>query len=112
MIRRPPRSTQSRSSAASDVYKRQGDHILDRAVPGKQRGIRPGDQFPVSILCNPIVLILVREHTGGKIVENVLDSFDLFRGNEKVPNIFSQDLLTGVSAHLLAGAVKTHDPAG
>src|SRR5680860_1408782 len=25
MIRRPPRSTQSRSSAASDVYKRQGD---------------------------------------------------------------------------------------
>eukprot|EP00657_Telonema_sp_P-1_P011561 TRINITY_DN679_c0_g1_i2.p2 TRINITY_DN679_c0_g1~~TRINITY_DN679_c0_g1_i2.p2 ORF type:complete len:118 (+),score=57.91 TRINITY_DN679_c0_g1_i2:129-482(+) len=27
MIRRPPRSTQSRSSAASDVYKRQGDMI-------------------------------------------------------------------------------------
>eukprot|EP00657_Telonema_sp_P-1_P011425 TRINITY_DN653_c0_g1_i2.p2 TRINITY_DN653_c0_g1~~TRINITY_DN653_c0_g1_i2.p2 ORF type:complete len:102 (+),score=44.93 TRINITY_DN653_c0_g1_i2:66-371(+) len=26
MIRRPPRSTQSRSSAASDVYKRQGMH--------------------------------------------------------------------------------------
>src|SRR5665809_171221 len=26
MIRRPPRSTQSRSSAASDVYKRQGHH--------------------------------------------------------------------------------------
>src|SRR5450756_2341387 len=26
MIRRPPRSTQSRSSAASDVYKRQGGH--------------------------------------------------------------------------------------
>src|SRR5450756_1032675 len=26
MIRRPPRSTQSRSSAASDVYKRQGLH--------------------------------------------------------------------------------------
>src|SRR5450756_2712467 len=28
MIRRPPRSTQSRSSAASDVYKRQGGDIL------------------------------------------------------------------------------------
>ena len=26
MIRRPPRSTQSRSSAASDVYKRQGHY--------------------------------------------------------------------------------------
>src|SRR5680860_1674976 len=27
MIRRPPRSTQSRSSAASDVYKRQGEKV-------------------------------------------------------------------------------------
>src|SRR5450756_3217134 len=33
MIRRPPRSTQSRSSAASDVYKRQPrDDVLGRAV--------------------------------------------------------------------------------
>src|SRR5680860_1505200 len=38
MIRRPPRSTQSRSSAASDVYKRQlllhvdPVEVLDRAV--------------------------------------------------------------------------------
>ena len=29
MIRRPPRSTQSRSSAASDVYKRQYDERVD-----------------------------------------------------------------------------------
>ena len=29
IIRRPPRSTQSRSSAASDVYKRQGDGRVD-----------------------------------------------------------------------------------
>src|SRR5450756_3033415 len=28
MIRRPPRSTQSRSSAASDVYKRQGTRLI------------------------------------------------------------------------------------
>src|SRR5450756_3238974 len=33
MIRRPPRSTQSRSSAASDVYKRQLERVL--AVAGK-----------------------------------------------------------------------------
>src|SRR5680860_1927144 len=42
MIRRPPRSTQSRSSAASDVYKRQGvahstgeefDASYDRGAP-------------------------------------------------------------------------------
>ena len=31
MIRRPPRSTQSRSSAASDVYKRQSTHSLARS---------------------------------------------------------------------------------
>src|SRR5680860_143095 len=47
MIRRPPRSTQSRSSAASDVYKRQFDHNagpaflksvgLDRACDDVQR---------------------------------------------------------------------------
>src|SRR5450756_2721397 len=30
MIRRPPRSTQSRSSAASDVYKRQGDSRMKK----------------------------------------------------------------------------------
>src|SRR5450756_1348108 len=30
MIRRPPRSTQSRSSAASDVYKRQVQHMARR----------------------------------------------------------------------------------
>src|SRR5450756_2952163 len=36
MIRRPPRSTQSRSSAASDVYKRQ---VLNRVVdPCSKRG--------------------------------------------------------------------------
>ena len=30
MIRRPPRSTQSRSSAASDVYKRQASDVYKR----------------------------------------------------------------------------------
>src|SRR5450756_1031759 len=34
MIRRPPRSTQSRSSAASDVYKRQGVEWRRLAVAG------------------------------------------------------------------------------
>src|SRR5450756_3238512 len=35
MIRRPPRSTQSRSSAASDVYKRQGPESLGLASVGQ-----------------------------------------------------------------------------
>eukprot|EP01016_Furgasonia_blochmanni_P006352 TRINITY_DN12553_c0_g1_i1.p1 TRINITY_DN12553_c0_g1~~TRINITY_DN12553_c0_g1_i1.p1 ORF type:complete len:126 (-),score=35.18 TRINITY_DN12553_c0_g1_i1:10-387(-) len=33
MIRRPPRSTQSRSSAASDVYKRQALLLFDQKLP-------------------------------------------------------------------------------
>src|SRR5450756_589311 len=43
MIRRPPRSTQGRSSAASDVYKRQLLDLLDRTVqrqPDADAGLR------------------------------------------------------------------------
>src|SRR5450756_2062141 len=59
MIRRPPRSTQSRSSAASDVYKRQ---LLDRATHGRgarwaggypeahYRALRPSVQRPLPLL--------------------------------------------------------------
>eukprot|EP00658_Telonema_sp_P-2_P039815 TRINITY_DN28449_c0_g1_i7.p1 TRINITY_DN28449_c0_g1~~TRINITY_DN28449_c0_g1_i7.p1 ORF type:complete len:141 (-),score=45.98 TRINITY_DN28449_c0_g1_i7:262-684(-) len=36
MIRRPPRSTLSSSSAASDVYKRQGQQIGGRSVNGAE----------------------------------------------------------------------------
>src|SRR5450756_824334 len=40
MIRRPPRSTQSRSSAASDVYKRQACRSsIYRAIDGDDRAI-------------------------------------------------------------------------
>ena len=40
MIRRPPRSTQSRSSAASDVYKRQGAHGVEIAIGRGDGGFR------------------------------------------------------------------------
>src|SRR5665213_2006188 len=36
MIRRPPRSTQSRSSAASDVYKRKDDHKQEVRCTGEE----------------------------------------------------------------------------
>src|SRR5450756_3234938 len=52
MIRRPPRSTQSRSSAASDVYKRQALD-LHEARPGEagelalvEVGVGPGEKHP------------------------------------------------------------------
>src|SRR5450756_173920 len=44
MIRRPPRSTQSRSSAASDVYKRQFEDVHATAEHvGGLLGVSPGD---------------------------------------------------------------------
>src|SRR5450756_2115940 len=48
MIRRPPRSTQSRSSAASDVYKRQRE-MLDGGVaePALRHGNRAAKGFVV-----------------------------------------------------------------
>src|SRR5665809_156254 len=50
MIRRPPRSTQSRSSAASDVYKRQ--HV-DRvnAGPGNDSIVAVGTRARARINC-------------------------------------------------------------
>src|SRR5450756_142415 len=53
MIRRPPRSTQSRSSAASDVYKRQGHkrkaapivHSRGRAGAPRELRARPGERI-------------------------------------------------------------------
>src|SRR5450756_2594572 len=50
MIRRPPRSTQSRSSAASDVYKRQerGDCAAARArIPG---WLQHGENLRIGII--------------------------------------------------------------
>src|SRR5450756_2858455 len=46
MIRRPPRSTQSRSSAASDVYKRQSANLA--RFDGVRYGYRCAD--PVDLL--------------------------------------------------------------
>src|SRR5665811_2525925 len=41
MIRRPPRSTRVRSSAASDVYKRQVQAPTPRGVAGQRLPLRP-----------------------------------------------------------------------
>ena len=47
MIRRPPRSTLDRSSAASDVYKRQTEDIAEHAISWMQmqRSVDPARPF-------------------------------------------------------------------
>eukprot|EP00657_Telonema_sp_P-1_P011933 TRINITY_DN7795_c0_g1_i1.p1 TRINITY_DN7795_c0_g1~~TRINITY_DN7795_c0_g1_i1.p1 ORF type:complete len:177 (+),score=72.67 TRINITY_DN7795_c0_g1_i1:48-578(+) len=47
MIRRPPRSTQSRSSAASDVYKRQLKNVLFGVFAGGAKGGIKGMRYMV-----------------------------------------------------------------
>src|SRR5450756_3255939 len=58
MIRRPPRSTQSRSSAASDVYKRQhleqGKPVEQSIMDGANQIVTPAF---VSLLCICIVFV-------------------------------------------------------
>ena len=50
MIRRPPRSTQSRSSAASDVYKRQLQHHRDAVADRKRQVVDAAQQVGRALL--------------------------------------------------------------
>ena len=60
MIRRPPRSTLDRSSAASDVYKRQGEKIpendLESRVEFLKKSFSKGDAGKAT---SPLVLSLI-----------------------------------------------------
>ena len=71
MIRRPPRSTQSRSSAASDVYKRQdsGDRLSGRKP---YKGIGRNKRNFLSDDCRDIVARTV-SYTHLRAHETVLD---------------------------------------
>ena len=72
MIRRPPRSTQSRSSAASDVYKRQYQNIATRplAIAGKF-----APKTPILTLANtgygiPCITLGLPERLTSHIIKN------------------------------------------
>src|SRR5450756_2494941 len=61
MIRRPPRSTQSRSSAASDVYKRQIRHI---AAPDRLCSSRDLEPLPREDVFQPVKRKVIRKLAG------------------------------------------------
>src|SRR5450756_3249815 len=83
MIRRPPRSTQSRSSAASDVYKRQGlntpnvatkvDSFTLRGPLGVTAAITPFNFpvmvpmwiYPIALACGNTMVWKPSSHTPG-----------------------------------------------
>ena len=78
MIRRPPRSTLDRSSAASDVYKRQRDHRVGRgAIVGD--GDAAGD--------------LLRDVVGGRAVGRLPVSYTHLRAHETVLDLVCRLLL-------------------
>src|SRR5680860_679901 len=49
MIRRPPRSTQSRSSAASDVYKRQEEGRSGDSIVGGRLAHHNGSKYEIGV---------------------------------------------------------------
>ena len=74
MIRRPPRSTLDRSSAASDVYKRQGlvpADALVLAVDELHRRLQP--VLPVAVLAQRGALGAAVSYTHLRAHETVLD---------------------------------------
>ena len=62
MIRRPPRSTLDRSSAASDVYKRQSFDTVLRKADVRYKGFLGADADRIHITQKPIKLYLSLIH--------------------------------------------------
>src|SRR5450756_2364357 len=110
MIRRPPRSTQSRSSAASDVYKRQelaergvhvvftghGDHPLDLAVRAYVVVQESGSGVHGAELCVQLVLAFDARECHSQLVYEVERSV--------VVGELKHGLLR--PSHLLAGEIE------
>ena len=90
MIRRPPRSTLDRSSAASDVYKRQGQYerVLALFRDGDLEGARRGfstfiANYPNSDLAPNARYWLGEAYYGSKDFKRAIDAFD--RGESDYP---------------------------
>ena len=71
MIRRPPRSTLDRSSAASDVYKRQG--VLDTAYGGKGIVSLFGAKLAFGEFAQQVIPLAAVSYTHLRAHETVLD---------------------------------------
>ena len=89
MIRRPPRSTQSRSSAASDVYKRQ-DNVQSAQLYITEIKVGPFDISDISDVSSKInkgigeAMVTLNENgLVGRYIENIelLGDFVILKGS-------------------------------
>ena len=89
MIRRPPRSTPSNSSAASDVYKRQHARAAPTRFWRRQRGGRP----PALTLmaCGPHTHVRRQPSANFDDSEDYCDSIASFLGTFRKNQTFTQD---------------------
>eukprot|EP00657_Telonema_sp_P-1_P008718 TRINITY_DN30520_c0_g1_i1.p1 TRINITY_DN30520_c0_g1~~TRINITY_DN30520_c0_g1_i1.p1 ORF type:complete len:116 (-),score=53.78 TRINITY_DN30520_c0_g1_i1:13-360(-) len=106
MIRRPPRSTQSRSSAASDVYKRQHTDVGIPLVIGgcEVRADRRRDGLWIVVVCSRsislaghdvVVLLGSRISREGNAMSDAVDavSYTHLRAHETVLDLVCRLLL-------------------
>src|SRR5680860_1803568 len=113
MIRRPPRSTQSRSSAASDVYKRQliDRHVTDlteetRALQLSKRRV----MATILVVCAALVTVNVAlgllQLLGAKDATAALSTFDLDAERNAATWFASALLLTAAALLGVIGATS------
>ena len=118
MIRRPPRSTQSRSSAASDVYKRQRSRCLcalSPPCPEKRRVAGVQLRYYGALLADCILPCRFggarthRHRMQGGCLEEALEQLAILAGAEDVHDITEKFKVTQTRAHLLLRAERrTH----
>src|SRR5450756_3175372 len=73
MIRRPPRSTQSRSSAASDVYKRQAFRRHDEHAAARKADLRPTTEIGYGVAILVLAGKVVRDELPGLVCQERVD---------------------------------------
>src|SRR5450756_2461726 len=116
MIRRPPRSTQSRSSAASDVYKRQTAYCL-----GVEKLLGITDDIPeratvIRVLMmelNRVSSHLIGLGTGGNELGATTIMTTAFTAREEILEVF--ELITGLRmnhGYIRPGGVSQDIPPG
>src|SRR5680860_1925886 len=100
MIRRPPRSTQSRSSAASDVYKRQ----VAEVIQGKF-----DDYITINGNVAPIATIYMDAYEGGRVEEKLIEEGAMVKKGDIILKLENMNLYEDILQRESNLALKQND---